>query len=282
MKKTLFWILSFVITLLFAMFQRVTGPTYPAKGIVEFSDIKLTAQYKYPRSCTTATQDCRVKVETREGFKITASPPWLRWRRYKTDVSWSDLPFVSRGFVAPGSEKWEAILPDQPPAGKLEYFVIVKNPSGERQLGNGTVITRFKGNVPAWALIPHIILMFLFLLLSVRIFLSVFSSGFAVRHAIVLNLLFLLLGGFLFGPLVQYYAFGRFWTGFPFGYDLTDNKTLLMLLAWLPALYLVLKARSCRAWVALAFVVTFAVYLVPHSLFGSELDYSKDQIVTGR
>jgi len=31
---------------------------------------------------------------------------------------------------------------------------------------------------------------------------------------------------------VQHYAFGQLWTGVPFGWDLTDNKTLLAALAW--------------------------------------------------
>jgi hypothetical protein len=279
MKKTLFWVLSFVITVLFAMFQRVTGPTYPAKGAFTSADGKVTGSYRFPRSCTTGTTDCLLEVELK-GQLPSAALPVVKWRRYKTAAAWAEIPFSAQ----PGARGagYSAVLPAQPPAGKLEYAVFLRTPAGDEMPGGGPLVTRFKGSVPAWALVPHIILMFLFLLFSTRIFLSVFSSGFAVKHALFLNLLFLLLGGFVFGPLVQYYAFGQAWTGFPFGYDLTDNKTLLMLLAWLPALYFVLKGRGARAWVTLAFVVTFAVYLVPHSLFGSELDYSRNQVVTGR
>ncbi len=42
-------------------------------------------------------------------------------------------------------------------------------------------------------------------------------------------------GGLILGPVVQKHAFGAFWTGIPFGYDLTDNKTLLMWMVWLVA-----------------------------------------------
>lgn len=279
MKKTLFWALSLVITVLFAMFQRVTGPTYPAKGVFTSADGKVTGSYKFPRSCTTGTSDCLLEFK----LKASSAPEALavvKWRRYKMPDAWAEIPF-SAGAGGTSSD-YSAVLPAQPPAGKLEYAVFLRTTAGDEQLGGGPLVTRFKGSVPVWALVPHIILMFLFLLFSTRIFLSVFSSGFAVKHALFFNLLFLLLGGFLFGPLVQYYAFGQAWTGFPFGYDLTDNKTLLMLLAWLPALYFVLKGRGFRAWVTLAFVVTFAVYLVPHSLFGSELDYKKGEVVTGK
>ncbi|MCU0724160.1 MAG: hypothetical protein MUC63_11230, partial [Planctomycetes bacterium] len=83
----------------------------------------------------------------------------------------------------------------------------------------------------------------------------------------------LVLGAFVFGPLVQWYAFGVWWSGVPFGWDWTDNKVLVELVAWLPALFLNLGKRRNRASVYLAGVVTLAVYFVPHSIFGSEYDY---------
>jgi hypothetical protein len=83
----------------------------------------------------------------------------------------------------------------------------------------------------------------------------------------------LLLGGFLFGPIVQKYAFGNFWTGVPFGYDLTDNKTLIALLAWLLALWSLRGGRSARGFVVAAAVIMLVIFLVPHSLLGSELRY---------
>ncbi|HEX7554899.1 MAG TPA: hypothetical protein VF378_15190, partial [Geothrix sp.] len=79
------------------------------------------------------------------------------------------------------------------------------------------------------------------------------------------------------------------------GFDLTDNKTLLMWLAWVVAALIAgpLPHRD-ETWPRLAVLVaTIAmavVYLIPHSLRGSQLDYSKvktgadarDAVVTGR
>ncbi|OGR40898.1 MAG: hypothetical protein A2X35_02915 [Elusimicrobia bacterium GWA2_61_42] len=268
MKKIAFWVLSFLITLSFAVFQRMTGPTYPVKGgAVDGTGI---SGYRLPRSCTTGGDDCRVRVNYKGPLQGR-----VEWRRYRTTdaVQVSPLEFKD-GLLF-------FLLPSQPPAGKLEYRVFVEHPSGERELSPGPVVTRFKGPVPAWALTPHIIFIFLFMFFSVRIAFTALVEQTPLKHAVVINLAFLLLGGFLFGPLVQYYAFGQAWTGFPFGYDLTDNKTLLMLLAWLPALWSVLKDRPARRRVLLAFAVTAAVYLVPHSMFGSELDYASNQVVTG-
>lgn len=271
MKKTLFWALSFVITLAFAVFQRATGPTYPVKGSrVQVAGGELFA-YRLPRSCTVAGADCVIKIKSAQPLQ-----GYLLWKRYKTADEPQRLDLVYNNGWLFGS------LPDQPPAGKLEYRTFVRTAEGETELTAKPLVTRFKGAVPGWILVPHIVLMFLFMLFSVRIFLTSAFGAVPVRHSVPATVAFLLLGGFVFGPITQQYAFGAAWTGFPNGRDLTDNKTLLMLLAWLPALWAALKERPARLWLNIAFAVTAAVYLVPHSMYGSELDYKKGEVVTGK
>ena len=85
-------------------------------------------------------------------------------------------------------------------------------------------------------------------------------------------------GGLMLGPVVQEYAFGAFWTGVPFGWDLTDNKTLIMWLVWAAVCGLFVWKRATserneRLSVIMAAVIMSVVYLIPHSLQGSELDY---------
>ncbi|HAT71763.1 MAG TPA: hypothetical protein DCS63_03000 [Elusimicrobia bacterium] len=264
----MFWVLSFLITVFFAVFQRMTGPTYPVSG-GKVDGMGITS-YRLPRSCTTGGDDCSVEIKYKGPLEGR-----VEWRRYKTadPVQVSPLEAKDGRLLFP--------FPSQPPAGKLEYRVFVDHPSGGREVSRGPVVTRFKGAVPGWILVPHILLMFLFMLFSVRIFLSAAFALEPVKHSVPATVAFLLLGGFLFGPLTQYYAFGAAWTGFPYGRDLTDNKTLLMLVFWLIALRAVLRGRAARFWLIAAFAVTAAVYFVPHSMFGSELDYSKNQVVTG-
>jgi hypothetical protein len=269
MKKTLFWVLSLIITLSFAVYQRKTGPTYPVRGgAVAGTGIH---NYRLPRSCTIGASDCLLRVLS--GGPLEGR---VEWRRYKSGEPFVLVPMEFRD----GGLFY--LLPDQPPAGKLEYRVFVKTAQGETGLTKTPLVTRFKGAVPGGILIPHIVLMFLFMLFSVRIFLTAAFGAPPVMHSVPATVVFLLLGGFVFGPITQYYAFGQAWTGFPLGYDLTDNKTLVMLVAWLPALWAVLKEKKARLWLNIAFAVTAAVYLVPHSMYGSELDYEKGQVVTGK
>lgn len=263
LKKNIFlWIFSFIITLTFAFIQRITGPTYPVKGKKDINGKVI--KYKFPRSCEIGENKCVLTLESENDLKFI-----VRYKRYKTNDSFSELNFIKK------DSKYIAILPPEPPAGKVEYFVIISDGKNEFKINLKPVVVRFKGSVPSYILIPHILFMFLFMLFSVKIFFSNVIFGKVVKHSIYLNYIFLIIGGFIFGPLTQYYAFGEYWTGFPYGYDLTDNKTLIMLIFWSITLFSVLKNKNYKFWINLSTIITFIVYLIPHSLFGSELDYSK-------
>ena len=95
------------------------------------------------------------------------------------------------------------------------------------------------------------------------------------RKMAILTTIFLFLGGMILGPLMQLYAFGALWTGFPFGIDLTDNKTLVALIGWIIALIAGRGGKAARGWVLGAAILTLVVFLIPHSVLGSELDYSE-------
>ncbi len=65
------------------------------------------------------------------------------------------------------------------------------------------------------------------------------------------------------------------WTGFPFGHDLTDNKTLIIFLGWIAALFMYKKSAHPARWAIVASILMMAIYLIPHSTLGSEIDYEK-------
>ena len=97
------------------------------------------------------------------------------------------------------------------------------------------VVIRFKGSVPGYILLPHILLMFLAMLFSTAAgLMSVVKYPSYKKYAIWTLVLFIA-GGMVLGPIVQKFAFGDLWTGVPFGWDLTDNKTLIALLFWILA-----------------------------------------------
>jgi len=180
------------------------------------------------------------------------------------------------------NENLAGSLPHQPPAGKLEYFIQLKKGENYTLLPRDRmVVTRFTGYVPRYVLMPHIILMFIAMLLSTWAGLEAAFNNDKMYILTYLTTLFLFLGGMILGPVVQKFAFGEFWTGVPFGFDLTDNKTLLAMIGWALAAWFAYKKKSARLWIVLASLILLIVYAIPHSVMGSELDYRTMEIESG-
>jgi hypothetical protein len=264
MKKSVWlWLIAFVLTVFTAVYQRVTGPTYPISGIVTFS--KEQIEYKLDR---THGGEGDHKIEIKDIDESVFGE--LVWKRYKTDDDWSSIEMRRE------EDKLVASLPHQPPAGKLVYHILLhKNENLLKLPVEGEVIIRFKGDVPIYFLIPHIIFIFGAMLLSTRTGLEYFNNGRKFKSLTILTFIFLIIGGFILGPIIQYYAFGAFWTGFPLGHDLTDNKVLIAFIFWFIALLAIFKSIRPVKIVLAASIVTFIIFLIPHSLLGSELDYNK-------
>ncbi|MFW6131620.1 MAG: hypothetical protein ACOC5F_03380 [Candidatus Aminicenantaceae bacterium] len=263
MKKIVFWIVAFLITLSAAVYQRFTGPTHPIQGEVRFDSHKI--QYTLPRSHET-TKDCTIEID----IKDLSLSGRIKYRHFKLDEPWIKKRMTRKQNVL------EAVLPKQPAAGKLEYKIILSSEKKEISLaGDDPVIIRFKDPVPDCILIPHVIIMFFAMLFSTRAGIEALNPKSNPRKYALWTAAFLFVGGMILGPLVQKFAFGQLWTGFPFGTDLTDNKTLIAMLGWLAAVIAGRKGKPARGWVLGASILLLVIYLIPHSLFGSELDYTK-------
>jgi hypothetical protein len=169
----------------------------------------------------------------------------------------------------------------QPAAGKLQYYVELTDSRGTNTLfRDEPVVIRFKGTVPGYVLAPHVLLMFVAMLFSTLAGLMSIVKYPQYKKYAVWTLVLLFFGGMILGPLVQKYAFGELWTGVPFGWDLTDNKTLIAFLFWILAVVMNRK-KDRPLYTALAAFILLLVYSIPHSLFGSELDYETGQVTQG-
>lgn len=261
--KILIWILAFSITAGFAIYQRMTGPTYPVNGETTVGDSRVS--FKLLTSKTVG-RDAPVILHAPDS-SITG---YLSYRRYKSHDEWTRMELQRNG------QNLRAHLPAQPPAGKIMYKVfLTKNGNTKSLTGDEPVMLRYKGAVPAAILIPHVVLMFLAMLFSNRAALEALDPNGQFRKYMLWTIGFFLAGGFILGPLVQKFAFGELWTGIPFGYDLTDNKTLIAMLGWLLAWRKNRKGQQNRVWIIIAAILMLAVYLIPHSVLGSELDYTE-------
>lgn len=268
MKVALYWTLAVVITFSAIIYQRKTGPTYDKK--VEASIDGQLYKFKLTRSHG-GTTDCKIALEIPD----QAVSGTLSYKKYPTKDEWTVVEMVRENNMISGS------LPNLPPAGKYEYKVSLKKGEQNYSLtGENPVIIRFKGDVPATILIPHIIFMFFAMFLSnVAGIMAIFKHE-KFRFYGSLTVIFLFIGGMILGPLVQKFAFGEYWTGVPFAWDLTDNKTLVAFLFWVLA-WAMNRKNSKPVYTIIAFVVMIAVYSIPHSMFGSQLDPNTGKVIQG-
>ncbi len=268
MKTLLSVVIAAAITLVAIVYQRSTGPTYPKKVEVQIGNGVYSVELVRSHGGET---DCPLEFHIPD-TSITGS---VAFRRFPVNEEWTTAAMERRNSVL------VAFLPHQPPAGKLEYRVEFRK--GEQVFPlhetNATVV-RFKGDVPAAILIPHIILMF------VAMFFANLAGVMALfrypkfRFYTLWTLILLGGGGMIFGPWVQWHAFGEAWAGIPFAWDLTDNKTLLAFLFWILAVVMNRK-KERPGYVILASLVMLAVYSIPHSMFGSQLDPETGKIIQG-
>jgi hypothetical protein len=257
------WLVAFAITTGSAIFQRLTGPTYPVRGqtILNGSEIK----YELPRSETT-DKDAVVCLKIPD----TTIYGYVQYKRFKSYDEWERISFARE------NDQLLAYLPKQPAAGKLMYTInLIKGDQEISLTEKDPIIIRFKGHVPALFLIPHIILMFLAMLYSNRTAVEALDATGQAKKYMYITIVLFSMGGLILGPIVQKFAFGSYWEGIPLGWDLTDNKTLIAMLGWIWAWIQNRKGKTNRGWIIFASILMLAIYLVPHSVLGSEIDYTK-------
>ncbi len=269
MKKVLIWVVAFLLTLVVAYYQRVTGPTYPVDEKIVINGNEVEFKYIRSHSTTSNAQVVIVIPNKQVSGKIYS-------RLYPTNGEFIASPMIRKGDSLVGE------IEKLPPAGKREYYIELYDADGNviYTRSDEPVVIRFKGDVPAGLLIPHILFMFLAMFFGITAGLLALFDDLSFRKIQVWTLVTLIIGGFILGPLVQKYAFGQLWTGIPFGWDLTDNKTLIMLVGWLAAIW-ANRHESRRWWTVGAAVLQTVVYLIPHSLFGSTLNPQTGEVTQG-
>ena len=140
MKK---WLLAIVITLALSIYQRMTGPTHPKRVTVELNGERYTQ--KLPRSGV--QQDEIVTLKDLPEDAIVQ----LHYRRFPTKDAYTTMDFCWK------DSTWQAVLPVQPVAGKLQYYISV---DGKAYPSEEPLLIRFRNDVPASILVPHILFMF--------------------------------------------------------------------------------------------------------------------------
>ena len=269
MKNWIIWVMAIIITLAAAYYQRTTGPTYPKSA-------KIDVNGKSYKIELLRSQDHRGGSDLKLKIPDTSVQAILIFHKYKIDEPYDTIKFTRIGDIL------TATLPKQPPAGKLQYYITFTSHSQSMTIfQNNPVVIRFKGMVPPYVLMPHIFFIFFAMFLSNIAGIMALAKKDKFKLYTNLTFCFLIIGGLIFGPFVQFYAFGEFCTCVPYGWDLTDNKTLIAFIFWLLAFVGNMKGRRPYLTI-LASLMLLLIFSIPHSMFGSELNYTTGSIGTGK
>ena len=162
--RSLLWLMALLLALGSMVYQKTTGPTYPQRGSFEMNG--RTHDYSLLRSDESSRSSRDARVELPDPGQPAGGR--IHWRRFPTED-----PFVSAPLSREAGEDGEALLvgllPAQPAAGKLEYFLSLESPGqAPLRIPDKTVIIRFKDCVPTAILLPHVLLMALSILVGLR------------------------------------------------------------------------------------------------------------------
>ncbi len=252
------WIIAILVTAFSGYWQRASGPTYglPASARLGATTLRCELDRTHP-----GPGDHRVELK-----QVPADVSGtLEWKRFRSMEPWTVVPMRREGESLAGE------LPHQEIGGKLWYRLRLVRDSESALIPAANPVTlRFRQGVPPWLLIPHILLMLAALLFSTRAGLEVFDPRGNVKPLAYRALALLFIGGMVLGPVVVHAASGSWWTGFPVGSDLTDNKTLIALAGWIGAVLALRQGRDGKGWAAFAALLMLLVFMIPHSWLGAE------------
>ena len=252
------WIAALLLTLVSARWQRTSGPTYPLSGRVCLGGAE--AEYVLDRTHA-GPGDHEVRIG---GFPAGVTGT-VEWKPRGSQVPWTVVPMLREedALVAP--------LPHQPAGGRLWYRVrLTSGPCNAFVPPDRPAAIRFRDDVPAAVLLPHIVLIFAAMLLGTRAGLEAFRRAPRLKRLVWWTIAAMFFGGMALGVFVTNFAFGEWWTGWPVGEDLTDTKTLAAFAFWLAAALALPRPRAARVAVVLAALVTLVIFAIPHSWAGGE------------
>ena len=187
----------------------------------------------------------------------------------------------------PDTDLFGVYVPGYLLGNRTYYYMEASDKSGNRVVLPGSATDsftseydyykiRWEGKATFILLLLHIVLMVaaLFLLIHALYYAMCYlMNGEKAEHiirAVNAGIVAFFITGFPIGCVIEKQVLGNYWEGFPFGLDITDSKTLLILVLFVVFMYLQKKGKISMkgyAWsVVINTVVTIVLFLLPHSL----------------
>jgi len=270
-------IISIVVTLLLLAAARRLTTGKPADLMYEYQGLGV-----YHRTVTEMVGPGQPSVKAKV-VPVQHAALVIRW------VIPPSNEIQARGMWEIRKGLYEARLPEYEKGTEIRYWITASNVAGTRVRipadPKKLCTLKYKGEASSVVVGAHIAFMFGAFFFMVMSFLAAIdilrdredkkNAVRAARWVLVTSFI----GGWPLGLILNYQTFGPIWEGFPFGYDITDNKTQVIFVFWLASMLLVRgsffgrgeeKDRLGRKAFALSivacFVVSLALFILPHSI----------------
>lgn len=266
--------LAALITLSLFFLSRLTGPNFRYRVSLEGDG--FTASHRAPRT-SEGTGPASLEL-TVQGDAARIAAVTLEGQPRQGSGQPDRFSPVTITRQTDGSHVYRFEIPFHPFATKYDYVFRLGLTDGrqlELKKNDAPMTVRFRGEVPAWLLGLHILGMFFgFLIIclsafAVADFLRSRGDAAPVERFGLWGWIIMLIGGIPLGFLMNRYAFGPIWEGWPFGADVTDNKTQIALVLYGIALltFNLKKAHRVSGWIIVAATAAvFIVFVIPHSI----------------
>jgi hypothetical protein len=211
------------------------------------------------------------KIEEEKFQSVDMTP-----KEGKSDVFVASIPYHKKGTKA-----WYYIEAQK----QIDGTKLTADLPDRNSTNFDPILLKFEGVVPPYIIFSHVFSNFaalFFSVLAVWKAVDLKKGKATLRKSVIFSLFtffFLFTGFFLVGSALNYFAFGVMWEAFPFGSDITDTKSQVILIFWVVTLFLVkgtifgknpsknlVSEKTYSTLVIISFVVTVIMYLIPHSL----------------
>lgn len=258
------WVGAIALAIGILFLHKATKSGDAAHGTFELAGVSQT--YQLPRDWEVAEGGARIEL------RLEGEPPEITgavlWHPFPSDDPYSATEFreTRKRVTTPGegTRSWTELIARLPvlPAGELmEYFVTLQSEGRDIRLppGEETVTLQYRGFVRPEIAYPYLAGLVFMLVVGMRAGLSAIFEPASTRRYAWGAFFLLTVAGMILGILVQFYAVGEGWKGFPLGNDWGDNNKILATWGiWLAACLIL--GRSTRPVTKLArFSVVVAV-----------------------
>lgn len=135
---------------------------------------------------------------------------------------------------------------------------------------------RYEGKATFILLLAHIMLMIMAFFLLIHAlyyamnYLLTGERETAIFRSVNIATITFFITGFPIGCVIEKQVLGNYWEGIPFGWDITDSKTLIILVIWVILIWLQSKkkisVRNYAKWVIINTIITIGLFMLPHSI----------------